>query len=84
MTKKMEMEEGLALTREKEKMDQRSKAFDLLANATSTIAFLKDVTISNALTSDRDHIGISPEGEEGLSCILGNIERDMKEAMDLF
>ena len=84
MSKKMEMEEGLALARKNEKGDQKQTAFMLLTEAIWKINFLRDVACANGLTADQDHVGITVEGEQGLGIILQEVGQDLSEAMDLF
>lgn len=61
----------------REKYDHRL----LLQEQICIVAFLKDVTCSQALTSEGEHLGITQDGEQGLSVILAGVEESLNKVM---
>jgi hypothetical protein len=63
---------------------QKKDPHILLMEATWTIAFIRDVALAHAMNADEQHVGITPDGEQGLGLILAKVEQDLQEAYDLF
>ena len=76
------MPERTKKTEQQSKQD-KSKAFDLITEAEWKINFLRDVAAAHALNAEEEHVGITPEGEQGLALILAGIGRDLNQAMEL-
>jgi hypothetical protein len=46
------------------------------------IAFIRDVALARGMNADEEHVGITPDGEQGLGLILDSVGCDLEKVYD--
>jgi hypothetical protein len=82
MTKKTEDKQENKSDGDSEKDLSRTYVYELLQDSIWKIAFIRDVALAHAMNADEDHVGITPEGEQGLGLILSSVGCDLEKVYD--
>ena len=79
--KTIDKQEGKA-EREEDKAIERIDTFMLLQDSIRKIEYIRDVALAHGMNADEEHVGITPEGEQGLGLILESLACDLEKVHD--
>ena len=60
----------------------KTDTYELLQDSIWKIAFIRDVALAHGMNADEEHVGITPEGEQGLGIILDSVGCDLEKVYD--